>query len=272
MHKVLRPRHGLARLKLAEVWEYRELMFFLAWRDILVRYKQTEIGILWAFLRPFITMVIFTVVFGRLAKLPSANLPYPVFALAGLLPWQLFSTAFSEAASSIVGSGQLVSKVYFPRLIIPISATFSVLVDFLVSSLMLAVLMIWYGVRVSASIVWLIPLTALCMLAAIGSGILFAALYVRYRDIRHILPFIVQFGLYISPVAFMSTMIPAKWRLLYSLNPMVGVIDGFRWALFGGTNVIDMPAIALSVALTVVMLIGGLYYFRNTERLFADII
>ncbi|HEX3069336.1 MAG TPA: ABC transporter permease [Thermoanaerobaculia bacterium] len=272
MHKVLRPRHGLARLKLAEVWEYRELMFFLAWRDILVRYKQTEIGILWAFIRPFITMVIFTIVFGRMAKLPSANLPYPVFALAGLLPWQLFSTAFSEASSSIVGAGQLVSKVYFPRLIIPISATFSVLVDFLVSALMLAALMLWYKVPISMNTLWVIPLTALCMLAAIGSGILFAALYVRYRDIRHVLPFIVQFGLYISPVGFMSTMIPAKWRLLYSLNPMVGVIDGFRWALFGGTNAIDVQALTLSIVLTVMVLIGGLYYFRNTERVFADII
>jgi lipopolysaccharide transport system permease protein len=217
-------------------------------------------------------MVVFTIVFGRLAKLPSANLPYPVFALAGLLPWQLFSTAFSEASSSIVGSGQLVSKVYFPRLIIPISATFSVLVDFLVSAVMLAALMLWYRVPISMNTFWIIPLTALCMLAAIGSGILFAALYVRYRDVRHLLPFVVQFGLYISPVGFMSTMIPAKWQLLYSLNPMVGVIDGFRWALFGGTNALNAPAIAISVVLTLITLIGGMYYFRNTERLFADII
>ena len=272
MHKVLRPQRGLARLKLGEVWAYRELLLFLAWRDILVRYKQTEIGILWAFLRPFLTMLIFTLVFGRLAKLPSAHLPYPVFALAGLLPWQLFSTAFSEASNSIVGSAQLVSKVYFPRLIIPIAATLSVLVDFLVSAIMLAGLMIWYGVRVSPHALWLVPITALCLLAAIGSGIWFAALFVRYRDVRHLMPFIVQFGLYISPVAFMTTMIPAKWQLLYSLNPMVGIIDGFRWALFGSPSVVNGTAIALSIGLTLTLLIGGVYYFRNTERIFADII
>lgn len=272
VHKILRPRHGLARLRLGELWQYRELMFFLAWRDILVRYKQTEIGVLWALLRPVLTMLIFTVIFGRLAKLPSGNLPYPVFAFAGLLPWQLFSTAFAEASNSIAGSSQLVSKVYFPRLIIPIGATLSVLVDFFVSAIMLAAMMAWYGVGVSRHFLWLIPLTALCMLVAIGGGIWFAALYVRYRDVRHLMPFIVQFGLYVSPVGFMSTLIPVKWRLLYSLNPMVGVIDGFRWALFGGSNVLYGPSIALSLTLTVVVLISGMYYFRHTERIFADII
>jgi len=272
VHKVLRARHGLAQLKLDELWEYRELLVFLAWRDILVRYKQTAIGILWAVIRPLITMVIFTIIFGRLAKLPSGKLPYAVLAFAGLLPWQLFSTAFSDASNSVVGNGQLVSKVYFPRLIIPISATISSFVDFLVSAVMLAFLMIWYRVPVSGNAAWLIAFTALCMLAAAGSGIWFAALFVRYRDVRHVIPFAVQLGLYISPVGFASTVIPAKWRLLYSLNPLVGVIDGFRWALFGSTYPLYMPAIVISLIVSVVMLTGGMYYFRHTERIFADII
>jgi lipopolysaccharide transport system permease protein len=272
MHKVLRPRRGLAGLNLGELWAYRELLFFLAWRDILVRYKQTVIGILWAFIRPLVAMVIFTFVFGRLAKLPSNAVPYPVFAFAGLLPWQLFSTAFLEASGSVVGNAQLVSKVYFPRLIIPISATFSALADFLVSLVMLAGLLLWYRVPVSANVLWLIPLTALCMLLAIGSGIWFSALFVRYRDIRHLIPFVMQLGIYLSPVGFTSAIIPERWRLLYSLNPMVGVIEGFRWALFGGQNAIDTAALALSVSIGLLMLAGGTMYFRNTERAFADII
>jgi len=272
MHKVLRARHGLAALKLEELWQYRELMFFLAWRDLLVRYKQTVIGILWALIRPLVTMVVFTIIFGRLAKLPSGRIPYPLFALAGLLPWQLFSTAFTEASASVVGNSQLVSKVYFPRLIIPISATFSALADFLISAGMLIVLMIWYHVGISVNVVWLAPLLVLCMLTSVGSGIWFAALFVRYRDVRHVIPFIVQFGLYISPVGFTSAIIPAKWRLLYSVNPMVGVIEGFRWALFDGANAIYAPGLVISVVFAVIMLVGGMYYFRNTERVFADII
>ncbi|MEK6372480.1 MAG: ABC transporter permease [Acidobacteriota bacterium] len=272
MHKVLRPRQGLARLNLGELWSYRELLFFFAWRDILVRYKQTVIGILWAFIRPLVAMVVFTLIFGRLAKLPSNAVPYPVFAFAGLLPWQLFSSAFMEASSSVVGNSQLVSKVYFPRLIIPISATFSALADFLVSAVMLIGLLLWYRVPVSANVLWLIPLTALCMLLAVGGGIWFSALFVRYRDIRHLIPFVMQLGIYLTPVGFSSAIIPERWRLLYSLNPMVGVIEGFRWALFGGQNTIDPRALALSVVIALVMLAVGTVYFRNTERVFADII
>jgi len=272
MHRILRPRHGLARLKLDELWEYRELMLFLAWRDILVRYKQTVIGILWAFLRPFITIIILTIIFGRLAKLPSGHVPYALFAFAGLLPWQLFATAFGDASNSVVSNSQLVSKVYFPRLIIPISATFSSLADFLISAAMLALLMIWYRVPVDANVMWLVPFTLLCMLAALGSGIWFAALFVRYRDIRHVIPFVIQFGLYISPVGFATAIVPPKWRLLYSVNPIVGVIDGFRWALFGGMNTLYVPGIVMAVAFALVLLVGGMYYFRNTERVFADII
>lgn len=272
VHKILRPRHGLARLRLGELWQYRELLYFLAWRDILVRYKQTVMGILWAFIRPFATIIVFTIIFGRLAKVPSGGLPYPVLAFAGLLPWQLFSTAFGEASASVVGNGQLVSKVYFPRLLIPISATCSALADFLVSAVMLVGLLIWYHVPVSANAVWLAPFTLLCLVAALGSGIWFSALFVRFRDVRHAIPFLIQLGLYISPVGFSSAMVPARWRLLYSLNPMVGVIDGFRWSLLGGANTLYPPGIVLSIALSIVILVGGTYYFRNTERAFADVI
>jgi lipopolysaccharide transport system permease protein len=223
-------------------------------------------------LRPLITIVIFTLIFGRLAKMPSGRVPYPVFALAGLLPWQLFSTALSEASSSVVGNAQLVSKVYFPRLIIPISATLTSVADFLVSAAMLAVLVVWYGLPVGLKVIWLLPFTAICMVTALGAGIWFAALFVRYRDVRHLLPFIVQFGLYLSPVGFASSIVPARWRLLYSLNPMVGVVDGFRWALFGGDNALYLPGLGISIVFSIAALIGGMYYFRQTEGAFADII
>lgn len=272
MEKIIRPRHGLAELKLDEVWQYRELIVFLAWRDLLVRYKQTVIGILWALLRPLITMLIFTIVFGHFAKVPSGGIPYPVFALAGLLPWQLFSGIFSEASFSVVGNSQLVSKVYFPRLVIPLSATVIAIVDFLITVVMMMGLMAWYRIPPSVNSWMLIPLTLLCAIAGTGAGIWFAALFVRYRDVRHILPFIVQMGLYISPVGFSTAMVPQRWRLLYSLNPMVGVIDGYRWALFGGSNPIYLPGLAVSILLAIAVLIGGLFYFRNTERAFADII
>jgi len=272
VHKIIRARRGFARLNLAEMWEFRELIYFLAWRDILVRYKQTVIGVLWALIRPLLTIVIFTIVFGRFVRVPTGSIPYPILALAGLLPWQLFSTAFSESSSSVVGNAQLVSKIYFPRLIMPLSAIVASLADFLVSLFMLAVLIVWYRVPVSATIVWMPLFLFLCLIIALGSGIWFAALYVRYRDIRHVIPFIVQLGLYISPVGFPSSVVPARWRFLYSLNPMVGVIDGFRWSLFGGRNPIYLPGLAISVALSIAILIGGTYYFRNTERLFADII
>jgi lipopolysaccharide transport system permease protein len=272
VEKIIRPRRGLAELKLDELWEYRELIVFLAWRDLLVRYKQTVIGILWALIRPLLTMVIFTIVFGHWAKVPSGGIPYPLFALAGLLPWQLFSSIFSEASASVVGNSQLVSKIYFPRLIIPLSATVIAIVDFAVSAVMMIALMIWYRIPPSANIWMVIPLTFLCTLAGLGTGIWFAALFVRYRDVRHVIPFIMQMGLYISPVGFSTAMVPQRWRLLYSLNPMVGVIDGFRWAIFGGANPIYVPGLLVSVVLAAALLVGGMFYFRNTERIFADII
>lgn len=272
MHKILRARRGFAPLNLGELWQFRDLIYFFTWRDILVRYKQTVIGILWAVLRPFLTMVIFTFVFGRLANVPSGNIPYPVFALGGLLPWQLFANAFSESAGSVVGNAQLVSKVYFPRLIMPVSAIVSSIADFLVAFAMLVILLIVYRVPVSLNIFWLPLFILLCLVTALGSGIWFAALYVRYRDIRHVLPFILQMGLYVSPVGFPTSMVPERWRFLYSLNPLVGVIDGFRWSLFGGANPIYVPGLVLSIVFSLVILVGGAYYFQNTERRFADII
>ena len=272
MHKVINARSGFAPLNLGELWEFRDLIYFLAWRDILVRYKQTVIGVLWAVLRPFMTIVIFTIVFGRLAKVPSGSLPYPVLALAGLLPWQLFATGFSESSGSVVGNAQLVSKVYFPRLIMPLSSIVSALADFVVAFVMMIALIAWYRVPVSANVFWLPLFLVLCLITALGFGIWFAALFVRYRDVRHLTPFILQMGLYISPVGFPTSIVPERWRFLYSLNPMVGVIDGFRWSLFGGQNPIDGTALTISVVLSLAILISGVYYFRNTERLFADII
>ena len=272
MHKVIKARAGLAPLNLGEVWQFRDLIYFLAWRDILARYKQTAIGVLWAVIRPLMTVAIFTIVFGRLARVPSGNLPYSVLALSGLLPWQLFATAFGESSGSVVANSQLVSKVYFPRLIMPISAVVTALVDFLITLAMLVALIAWYRVPVSANILWLPLFLLLCLITALGCGIWFAALFVRYRDVRHLTPFILQMGLYISPVGFPTSIVPEKWRFLYSLNPMVGVIEGFRWSLFGEHNLVSQPALALSVALSLLILLTGAYYFRNTERLFADII
>jgi lipopolysaccharide transport system permease protein len=272
VHKIIKAGSGLIPLNLGELWQFRDLVYFLAWRDILVRYKQTVIGVLWAVIRPLLTIVIFTFVFGRLAKVPSGDLPYPVLALAGLLPWQLFSTAFAESSASVVSNSQLVSKVYFPRLIMPVSAIVTAIADFLVALVMLLGLLVWYRVPVSVNALWLPLFLLLCLTTALGCGIWFAALFVRYRDVRHLSPFILQMGLYISPVAFPTSIVPERWRFLYSLNPMVGVIDGFRWSLFGGENPIYVPALVLSIALSIVILITGAYYFRNTERLFADII
>ena len=272
MHKVVRPRHGLAQLKLDELWAYRELIVFFAWRDVLVRYKQTVFGVAWAVIRPLIPMLIFTIVFGKVAKFPTGSIPYPIFALAGLLPWQLFATAFGDASNSVVGNSQLVSKVYFPRLIIPISSAATALADFAVSAVMLLVLMLWYRVPLSVHVVWALPILALCFLFALGAGIWCAALFVRYRDVRHVIPFAVQMGLYISPVGFASSVVPERWRFLYSLNPMVGVIDGFRWSLFGGSQHPYAVAVTISIALTIAILVASMYYFRATERIFADII
>lgn len=255
-----------------DLWRYRELFYFLAWRDILVRYKQTVIGIAWALIRPFLTMIVFTIVFGKLAKLPSEGAPYPVMVFAAMLPWQFFSAAMAEASNSLIGNANLISKVYFPRLIIPVSAVITSFVDFLISGIILVGLMIWYQFIPGWRILTLPLFVIVAFAAAMGVGLWLTALNVKYRDFRYVIPFIVQFGLYISPVGFSSSIVPEKWRLLYSLNPMVGVIDGFRWAILGGDVKIFWPGFLLSLCLVVISLVTGVLYFRKTEKTFADVI
>lgn len=255
-----------------DLWRYRELFYFLAWRDILVRYKQTVVGATWAVIRPFLTMVVLTVVFGTLANMPSGGVPYPILVLCGVLPWQFFSTAVSECGNSLVTNSSLVSKVYFPRMTIPASSVITSLVDFLISAGLLVALMIWYQYLPGPRLL-LVPLfLLLAFAAAFGTGLWISALMVRYRDFRFIVPFIVQFGLYISPVGFNSDVVPDRWRLLYSLNPMVGVIDGFRSAILGGNVTLYWPGSLLSLAVVGLLLGTGIRYFRRTERTFADVI
>lgn len=255
-----------------DLWRYRELFMFLAWRDILVRYKQTVIGLAWALLRPLLTMLVFTLVFGKLAKLPSGGVPYPILVFAALLPWQFFSSAFSEAGNSLIGNANMISKIYFPRLVVPTSAVIVSFVDFLISGLILVGLMIWYGFMPDLSILTLPLFICVAFAAAMGAGLWIAALNVKYRDFRYIIPFVVQLGLYISPVGFSSAVVPDKWRLIYSLNPMVGVIDGFRWAILGGKAQLYWPGFLLSLFLVLVVLVTGIVYFRKTEKFFADVI
>jgi lipopolysaccharide transport system permease protein len=255
-----------------DIWRYRELFWFLSWRDILVRYKQTAIGIAWSVIRPFLTMIVFTVIFGKIAKLPSVGVPYPIMVFAAMLPWQFFSNSLSECSNSLIDNANMLTKVYFPRLVVPASAVIVSLVDFFISFAILVLLMVWYGFAPDVRIVTLPLFLALAFIASFGFGLWFAALNVKYRDFRYVVPFIVQFGLYISPVGFSSSVIPEKWRLLYSLNPMVGAIDGFRWAILGGKAPLYWPGFWLSTALTVLVFLLGVRYFRNTERAFADVI
>lgn len=255
-----------------DLWRYRELFYYLAWRDILVRYKQTAIGVAWALIRPFLTMVVFTVIFGRLAKLPSEGVPYPIMVFAAMLPWQFFSSALSEASISLIGNTNLISKVYFPRLIIPASSVITSFVDFLISALILIGLMVWYQFIPSWRLLTLPFFIAVVIAVSMGAGLWLTALNVKYRDFRYIVPFIVQFGLYVSPVGFSTSIVPGKWRLLYSLNPMVGVIDGFRWAILGGDVKIYWPGFFVSLVLVFVILMIGIWYFRKTEKTFADVI
>ena len=256
-----------------DLWHYRELFAILAWRDVAVRYKQTVIGVAWAVLRPLLTMVVFTIVFGKLAGLPSdGTVPYAVLVFAGMLPWFLFASILSEASVSLVGNANLLAKVYFPRLIIPTSAAVVALVDFTVSLAILVAIMAWYGVVPGWQIVLLPAFVALAVLASLGPALLLTALNVKYRDFRYIVPFIVQFGLYVSPVGFSSAVVPEAWRFWYGLNPMVGVIDGFRWCLLGGESRLYLPGFAMSVCVVAAFLVLGIVYFRRTERSFADLV
>jgi len=255
-----------------DLWRYRELFYFLAWRDILVRYKQTAIGVAWALIRPFLTMVVFTVIFGKLAKLPADGVPYPILVFAAMLPWQFFANSLAACSESLVNNANLLSKVYFPRLVVPTSAIAVSFVDFLISVVILLALMVWYQFVPSWRVIALPIFVAIAIGAALGGGLWFASLNVRYRDFRYVVPFIVQFGLYISPVGFSSNVVPERWRFWYSLNPLVGVIDGFRWAILGGETQLYLPGFLLSLALVVILLSSGLWYFRQIERTLADTI
>ena len=270
--RVFRRKRGFSAIDFAELWRYRELFVFLSWRDILVRYKQTYLGIAWALIQPFLTMVIFTVIFGKLAKFPSNNAPYAMITFAALLPWQFFSNALSESSNSLVASSNIISKVYFPRLIIPASAVLSGIVDFAISLLILVGLMFWYGVELNFRLLMLPLFFAVAATAAFAAGIWLGALNVKYRDVKYVVPFFTRMGLYVCPVGFLSTMVPERWRLLYSLNPMVGVIDGFRWCILGEGFAPYWLGFWASLVLVAITLVSGLLYFRSTEKRFADII
>jgi lipopolysaccharide transport system permease protein len=256
-----------------DLWHYRELFAILAWRDVAVRYRQTVIGVAWAMVRPLLTMVVFTIVFGKLAGLPSdGTAPYAVLVFAGMLPWFLFASILSEASMSLVGNANLIGKVYFPRLIIPAAAAAVALVDFFINVIILFAIMAWYGVAPGWQIALLPAFVALAVLASLGPALLITALNVKYRDFRYVIPFIVQFGLYVSPVGFSSAVVPERWRFWYSVNPVVGVIDGFRWCLLGGESQLYLPGFALSLGIVAVLLWLGIAYFRRTERSFADLV
>ncbi len=269
---VYEPDEGrFPRIRWRELWDYRELLFFLTWRDIKIRYTQTALGVAWAVLQPVLSMVIFSIIFGRLAKLPSGGVPYPLFAFAALLPWQLFSGALSRSSASLVANRNLLTKVYFPRIIIPVSAVAAGLVDFAISLVVLAILMILYGVTPTWALLTLPLLILLALVTALAVGLWLSALNVQYRDVEHAVPFLIQAWMYASPVAYSSELIPGGiWQVIYGLNPIAGVIQGFRWAILGG----DPPGALFwaSIAMTVVILISGLYYFRKMEESFADVV
>jgi lipopolysaccharide transport system permease protein len=256
-----------------DLWRYRELFYVLAWRDIAVRYKQTAIGAAWAVIRPFLTMVVFTVIFGRIAKLPSdGSAPYPLMVFAGMLPWTFFSTGLSEASNSLIGNANLISKVYFPRLIVPTATVVVAFADFLITLSIVAGMMAWYRFAPGWQILILPAFVLLAFLASIGPALWITALNVKYRDFRYVVPFVVQLGLYVSPVGFSSHVVPQQWRFFYSLNPMVGVIDGFRWCILGGQSELYLPGLAASLAVATFFLWFGIRRFRKTEKSFADLI
>jgi lipopolysaccharide transport system permease protein len=268
---IIAPSHGWLNLNLKEVWEYRELLYFLVWRDVKVRYKQTALGAAWAIIQPVMTMLVFSVFFGRLGKIPSEGVPYPIFAYTALLPWQLFAYSLTESSNSLVASQNLIQKVYFPRLVVPMAAVLAGLVDFAISFVVLLCLMAYYRIWPGLAILALPAFVVLAVASALAVGLWLAALNVEYRDVRYTIPFLTQFWLFVTPVAYPSSLVPGKWRLLYGLNPMAGVVEGFRWALLGskgGTN----SMLAVSVAAVVLLLLGGLMYFRRMEKTFADVV
>lgn len=268
---VIEPARGWVSLQLRALWEYRELLYFLVWRDIKVRYKQTILGAGWAIIQPITTMIIFTVIFGQLARIPSEGIPYPVFSYCALLPWNYFASAFSRSSGSLVGSASLFSKVYFPRLVIPIASVLGGLVDFGIAFLVLIGLMLWYGIMPTAAIFLLPAFLLLALVSALGMGLWLTTLHVRYRDVGYVVPFLSQVWMWATPVVYPSSLIPERWRLLYGLNPMTGVVEGFRWALLGqGSG--PGPMLAVSVLATLAMLVSGAFYFRRMEETFADVV
>lgn len=268
---VIQPSKGLFSLDLGAVWRYRELLYFLVWREVKVRYKQTVIGVGWAIIQPMMAMVIFTVVFGHFARIPSDGLPYPVFAYTALLPWTYFAQALSQSGTSLVGNANLITKVYFPRLIIPLAAALAPAVDFLLSFLLLLGLMVWFGVAPSWGVLALPLFLCLALMTAVAGSLWLAPLNVKYRDVGHAMPFLIQIWMYASPVVYPVSLVPEQWRPLYSLNPMAGVIEGFRWALLGKTSP-DCMVMAVSAVIVVTLLLGGIVYFKKMERTFADVV
>ncbi len=268
---VIRPTSGWAALNLRDLWVYRELVYFMTWRDLKVRYKQTLLGAAWAILQPFLTMVVFSIFFGALAGVPSDGVPYPIFSYTALIPWTLFSKALQEASRSLVNSSHMITKVYFPRMILPLASVLAGIVDFLIAFVVLLAMMVFYHVTPTANI-WTIPLfLILALVTATGVSLWLSALNVLYRDINYVLPFLTQFWMYITPIAYSSSIVPEKWRLLYAVNPMTGVVEGFRWALLGSGDAPGMTTLISSVV-AVVMLVSGMFYFKRMERLFADMV
>lgn len=265
------PSNGWVSLKLNELWEYRELLYFLIWRDIKIRYKQTALGAAWAIIQPFFTMVVFSLFFGRLAKVPSDGIPYPIFSFAALVPWTFFANGLGQASNSLVGSANLITKVYFPRLTIPIASVLSGVVDFLLAFVVLLGMMLYYGIVPTLNVLWLPLFLLLALIASLGVGLWLSALNVEYRDVRYVVPFITQFWLFVTPIAYPSSLLSEPWRTLYGLNPMVGVVEGFRWALLG-TKTAPGPIIAVSSVAALLILITGAFYFRRMEKTFADIV
>jgi lipopolysaccharide transport system permease protein len=267
----IEPSSGWVPLDLRELWRYRELLYFLVWRDLKVRYKQTVLGAAWAIIQPFFTMVVFSIFFGRLAGMPSEGIPYPIFSYTALVPWTFFAGGLTQSSNSLVGSAHLITKVYFPRLVIPLATVFSVIVDFALAFLVLIGMMLYYGIRPTASVVWLPAFLALALITALGAGLWLSALNVEYRDIRYTIPFLTQFWLFATPIVYPSSLLPEKWRMIYALNPMVGVVESFRWALLG-TATRPGPMILVSAGAAIAILVGGAFYFRRMERTFADVV
>ncbi len=268
---MIKPTQGWPALQLDELWAYRELIYFLCWRNIKVRYKQTVLGAAWAIIQPFLTMVVFSVFFGQLAQIPSDGIPYPIFAYSALVPWNFFANGLSSSADSLIMSANLLRKVYFPRLVIPLATVLSGTLDFVIAFVVLLGLMLCYGVMPTINLVWLPLLLLLLLATALGTGLWLSALNVQYRDVRYTIPFLTQFWLFVTPIAYPSSLLPEPWRTLYSINPMVGVVDGLRWVLLGRTTA-PILSIIVSTAATTGLLVGGLYYFRRMEKHFADMV